>query len=269
GSFYLKYKNIEIFEEDGQWKYKPIAEDDKEYKRDCFMGIMGFIPCFIKWVWFDKTSCTDLFMGYYNDKFERYKRLRNRDYDDWCKDWEQVEQRFLIEHIESEKEYAELTIDTLKRYFGDDCVLDFYRATNRDINEYFGQYIKFLESKIKEQPKQEQHQIPDKLNIPNIKRYFDRAIEAGLMTPDFEWLQPKIYLAFFAGEISDKEKLNRSIDVQGNPMREWRSFEGLFTIKGDLATGLGKAYQNYLTTKNPNQELIIVIKKVLDFNVKL
>ena len=202
GSFYLKHKNIEIFEEDGQWKYKPIAEDEKEYKRDCFMGIMGFIPCFIKWAWFDRNNSIELYLSYYTEKFEEHKDFLLKDEDAWSKDWEQEEQDFLIYHIEKEKELADLTMSVLKAYFGDNCVLDFYKGTQKNIDKYFEQYIKFLESKIKGQPRQEQQkQIPSIFDDIRVSGVLSKAKERGYLDdkykPTEKLLIPKRKVAFF------------------------------------------------------------------------
>lgn len=71
--------------------------------------------------------------------------------------------------------------------------------------------------------------IPRELSTPEAKKYFEKAIELGLMDANYNWKKGKQMLACFAREMSIKLKLGKGERIS------WRPFEILFGIeKGNL-----------------------------------
>lgn len=75
--------------------------------------------------------------------------------------------------------------------------------------------------------------LPVELETERARKYFARAVDAGLMTEQFEWLKSKALLARFCAEMSDSLNLGKGSSSDGVRRICWRPFEGLFSIGGD------------------------------------
>ena len=92
-------------------------------------------------------------------------------------------------------------------------------------------------------------ELPDILDTPNIKRYFDKARKAGYMANDsYEWLGTKIELSLFCYKISEVERLGEKVYIDNEEGKEktatnWGIFERFITINGALVKTLAQTYQ--------------------------
>lgn len=80
------------------------------------------------------------------------------------------------------------------------------------------------------QPKP-QRLVPDVLATDEAKRYFEKAIDLGLMDTDFNWLKGLQMLACFAREMSMKLQLGKGVNGDGQPRISWQPFETLFNLE--------------------------------------
>lgn len=80
------------------------------------------------------------------------------------------------------------------------------------------------------QPKP-QRLVPDVLATDEAKRYFEKAIDLGLMDTDFNWLKGLQMLACFAREMSLKLQLGKGVNGDGQPRISWQPFETLFNLE--------------------------------------
>lgn len=81
--------------------------------------------------------------------------------------------------------------------------------------------------------RQIEKRIDDRLRKPEAKKYFDKAIELGLMDSNYEWKKGLQMLACFAREMSITLKMGKGDKIS------WQPFEILFNIEK------GKLRQNY------------------------
>ena len=92
-------------------------------------------------------------------------------------------------------------------------------------------------------------ELPDILDTPNIKRYFDKARKAGYMANDsYEWLGTKTELSLFCYKISEVERLGEKVYIDNEEGKEktatnWSIFERFITMKGELVKTLAQTYQ--------------------------
>lgn len=78
-------------------------------------------------------------------------------------------------------------------------------------------------------------QLPSELDTKQARKYFARAVEAGLMSKQYEWQKSQLLLSFFAQEMSIKLGLNKAQNKDGSSRISWKPFEILFGIeKGHL-----------------------------------
>lgn len=76
--------------------------------------------------------------------------------------------------------------------------------------------------------KQNPPQLPPELSTDQARKYFDLAVENGLMTDDYNWKESKVLLACFAREMSLKFGLSKKRNANGIPQISWKPFEKLF-----------------------------------------
>jgi len=80
------------------------------------------------------------------------------------------------------------------------------------------------------QPKPQRF-VPDVLATDEAKRYFEKAIDLGLMDADYKWLKGLQMLACFAREMSMKLQLGKGVKGDGQPRISWQPFETLFNLE--------------------------------------
>lgn len=77
------------------------------------------------------------------------------------------------------------------------------------------------------------------LDTEQARIYFNRAVEAGLMSEQYKWLASQFLLACFCREMSYKLDLGKGVNSEGQKRVCWQPFEALFGIKkGALRTSL-------------------------------
>ena len=82
-------------------------------------------------------------------------------------------------------------------------------------------------------------QMPAELNTDRAKEIFAKAVEAGLMSKDYEWLASQSLLACFCREMSVKLDLGKGYSSERQKRLSWKPFEALFNVKAkNLTTSL-------------------------------
>lgn len=110
-------------------------------------------------------------------------------------------------------------------------------SDNREIFVFWRRFIeckKYLEANIKalleeyglNSGEPQQMEMPKKLCTDEAKRYFELAINKGLMNSNYEWLEGKELLASFCQKMSQKLSLGK-----GEKELVWKPFEVLFGVK--------------------------------------
>ncbi len=101
---------------------------------------------------------------------------------------------------------------------------------------------------------------PDILNIDEAKRYFKKAINLGLMDPNYNWLKGMQLLACFAREMSLRLHLGKGANSDGSPRISWKPFETLFNQPN------GKLRSNYNDIQKTGQSPsdIWMIEKIFE-----
>ena len=91
--------------------------------------------------------------------------------------------------------------------------------------------------------------IPQELNTDRARAIFAKAVEAGLMSKDYEWLASKSLLACFCREMSVKLDLGKAYNGNRQKRLVWKPFEQLFNAKkGSLRASLNDIQK---TGQNP------------------
>lgn len=126
-----------------------------------------------------------------------------------------------------------------------------YEVYYRIMAPEFSERLEAVEewAKMKREQPAETFILPPELDTPEARKYFDRAIEQGLMSEDYKWLKGLQMLACFARDFSMKLSLGK-----GNRI-SWKPFESLFEIEP------GKLRLNYndiqKTGQNPSESDLI------------
>ena len=97
--------------------------------------------------------------------------------------------------------------------------------------EYYKEYQDIINSTL---GKDDTSTIPEKLNTPEAKEIFSKAIEAGLVsktTGGYHWNNTKALCAYFAELASEHLKLGKGIH-SGKTKISWKPFEIIFNMDG-------------------------------------
>lgn len=103
-------------------------------------------------------------------------------------------------------------------------------------------------------------EIPEELNTDKAKRYFERAINIGLMDANYRWLKGLQLMACYAREMSLSLQLGKGANSDGSPRISWKPFETLFNLP------VGKLRLNYNDIQKTGQDPsdIWMIEKVFE-----
>lgn len=92
---------------------------------------------------------------------------------------------------------------------------------------------------VDELPTVELQELPTEIDTEQARKYFARAVAAGLMNEQFEWLASQSLLACFCREMSISLGLGKGEGSDGQPRLSWKPFERLFGVSSKkLATSL-------------------------------
>lgn len=107
---------------------------------------------------------------------------------------------------------------------------------------WLDQYFPHQEGEgVDELPTVELQELPSELDTERARKYFTRAVEAGLMSEQFEWQASQVLLACFCREMSLKLDLGKGYNSEGQKRLSWKPFEALFDIKkGALRASLNE-----------------------------
>lgn len=73
--------------------------------------------------------------------------------------------------------------------------------------------------------------LPSELDTEQARKYFARAVVAGLMSEQYKWRASKRLLACFCREMCIKLDLGKGCNAEGQKRLSWKPFEQLFSIK--------------------------------------
>ena len=93
-------------------------------------------------------------------------------------------------------------------------------------------------------------ELPSELDTEQARKYFARAVNAGLMSEQYKWQATQVLLACFCREMSIKLDLGKGYNSEGQKRLSWKPFERLFDVKSkNLTTSLNDIKK---TGQNPN-----------------
>lgn len=82
-------------------------------------------------------------------------------------------------------------------------------------------------------------ELPSELDTEQARKYFARAVAAGLMSERYKWLASQSLLACFCREMSVNLDLGKGYSSEGQKRLSWKPFEALFNVKAkNLTTSL-------------------------------
>lgn len=82
-------------------------------------------------------------------------------------------------------------------------------------------------------------ELPSELDTEQARKYFARAVAAGLMSEQYEWRASQFLLACFCREMSVNLDLGKGYSSEGQKRLSWKPFEALFNVKAkNLTTSL-------------------------------
>ena len=134
-----------------------------------------------------------------------------------------------------------------------------YRRVITDVDFYLGSielaqhYINALPRLADDEPATGR-ELPTELDTEQARKYFERAVNAGLMSKQYKWLASQALLACYCREMSIKLDLGKGYKAEGQKRLSWKPFEQLFDKKrgalraslndiqktGQDPTGIGK-----------------------------
>ena len=107
---------------------------------------------------------------------------------------------------------------------------------------------------VDELPTVKLQELPTEIDTEQARKYFARAVAAGLMSEQFEWLASQSLLACFCREMSVNLGLGKGYSSEGQKRLSWKPFEALFNVKAkNLTTSLNDI-------KKPGQDPIGIEK---------
>lgn len=147
-------------------------------------------------------------------------------------------------------------IDLLQLQETSGIYLKYYRVIT-DVDFYIGSfelaqhYINALPSRRPASPLADSNQppasqepatgreLPSELDTEQARKYFARAVAAGLMSEQYKWLASQSLLACFCREMSVNLGLGKGYSSEGQKRLSWKPFEALFNVKAkNLTTSL-------------------------------
>ena len=84
---------------------------------------------------------------------------------------------------------------------------------------------------VDELPTVELQELPTELDTEQARKYFARAVAAGLMSEQYKWLASQSLLACFCREMSVNLDLGKGYNSEGQKRLSWKPFEALFNVK--------------------------------------
>lgn len=114
-------------------------------------------------------------------------------------------------------------------------------SNNREIFVFWRRFVECkqnLEDNIKallgdyglNNGKPQQKAIPNELCTDEVKKYFELAINKGLLDNEYKWIKTKALLVYFCSRLSDKLSLGKGDRIA------WKPFEDFFNIKNMRGT---------------------------------
>jgi len=185
------------------------------------LGVCEFLKCTHSRVFYTMEANSGAFAQYIADKplINLLKKLRDRliTITKW---WERYGDEIYIKCInEPEDKTLPSAIDR--------CEL----GNNYKVAREWLEIIEFANIPVPDKPegiKPMTHTLPAELDSERARRYFSRAVEAGLMSEQFEWKASKALLAYFCHDMSLKLDLGKGYNSNNTKRLCWKPFEALF-----------------------------------------
>lgn len=189
--------------------------------RDTPLGVCKFLKYPGNWVFYTMWANSDAFIQYIAEKplINLLKKLRDRliTITKW---WERYGDEIYIKCInEPEDKTLPSAIDR------------FELGNNYKVAREWLEIIEFANIPVPDKPegiKPMTHTLPAELDSERARRYFSRAVEAGLMSEQFEWKASKALLAYFCHDMSLKLDLGKGYNSNNTKRLCWKPFEALF-----------------------------------------
>lgn len=200
--------------------------------RDTPLGVCKFLKYPGNWVFYTMWANSDAFIQYIAEKplINLLKNLRDRliTITKW---WERYSDEIYIKCI-NEPENKTLPSASDRGEL----------ENNYKVASEWLEIIELVDIPEPDKPegiKSMTHTLPAELNNERARRYFSRAVEAGLMSEQHKWLASQSLLARFCQEMSLKLDLGKGYSSEGQKRLCWKPFEELFNVKAkNLITSL-------------------------------
>lgn len=133
------------------------------------------------------------------------------------------------------REIEECGTPKLEHDFADSCKPWLYWLTRY----YPDEETERTKVEPRETPNNFDRNMPSELDTEQARKYFARAVEAGLMSEQYKWLASQVLLACFCREMSIKLGLGKGVNSDNTKRLSWKPFEVLFGIeRGKLRSSL-------------------------------